>query len=604
MLPFRSTPCLSLLALGLILTAPADAAEAQLLIAPHIAGQDFCPQAADDPDVRTDTDAAALCRRQGANGAARIAALLDALGPPVSPSGHFALGYTLSLRLASYFTRRDGAWVLDRAALRNDIGVIRDIHRPVVVYLSANHFTDGGAEFLDSLAADDRNLMWSPAGPLPPSGYFALPVHAWTLADPDAPITRLRYQAVTAAMQELCRLDPAVRRRIAAVSLLGEIQQLYPDFFTGMGFDDHEAETDYSPASIAGFRHFLAGRFGTIAALDRAIGGDFADFAAVAPPDQDVVAKGGETLSHLSPSAAGTLAIYGWVFAGPGPAPLVTLYIDGQKAAEAPADLNRTDVPAADAAVTTPNVGWHFDYDYRRLAPGGHVLELTAAAADGRVTRFGFRHFTIAGTAGPPVVEQRLEAPDADAAWRVFIDGPADHATLRYNPLARLWQEYRALQVRRYYERFAMAAERFCLAPDKFFSHEITPQLNASWNSALMAVDAAQQPDRFYRPGATLYGGAAFGDAFFRLKSALGWHSYGVSELHPTFDLTQTAMVTMLDRHRQAGARFVAPYYLDAVPQRIPRTKDTLYDWRITPDNDRAGSAAFYRAIAELMRRH
>ena len=594
---------LGLLALGLLLAMPAGAAEPQLVIAPHIEGQDFCPQAVDDPTVLFDVDAVALCRAKGANAATRIAALLDAIGPAVSPSGHFALGYLISLRLASYFVLRDGAWVLDRAALRNDIAVIGQIDRPVVVYFSANHFTDGGAKFLDALAADDRNLMWSPAGPLRPSGYFTLPVHAWTLADPDAPVTRLRREAVEAAMQEICRLEPAAQQRITAISLLGEVQQLYPDFFNGMGFSDSEPETDYSPASIAGFRRWLAERFGTIDALNQEIGGHFVDFATVSAPSQDVVAQSGDPLSHLSPSAAGALAVYGWVFAGPGPAPLVTLHIDAQKVAQAPADLNRTDVPSADASVTTPNVGYHFDYDYRALAPGGHVLELTATTGDGKVARFGFRRFTVAGAEAPSTAP-RLDAPDAGPGLRVYIDGPADNATIRYNPLARLWQEYRALQVRRYYESFAELAERSCLPADKFFSHEITPQLNGSWNSGLMAVEAAQQPDRLFHPGTTLYGGAAFGDAFFRLKDALGWTIYGVSELHPTFDLPEESMVAMLERHRLAGARFVAPYYLDAAPAKVPRVKNTLYDWRITPENDRAGSAAFYRAIVELMRHH
>ena len=598
-----ATMRLSLLALGLLLVTAAGAAEPQLVIAPHIEGQDFCPQAVENPAVLFDVDAVTLCRAKDANAATRIAALLDAIGPAVSPSGHYALGYMIALRLASYFVEQDGAWVLDRAALRNDIAVIGAIDRPVVIYFSANHFTDSGAKLLDGLASDDRNLMWSPAGPLRPGGYFNLPVHAWTLADPDAPVTRLRREAVAAAMQEICRLDPAAQQRITAISLLGEVQQLYPDFFNGMGFSDSEPETDYSPASIAGFRHWLAERFDKIGALNQEIGGHFADFSGVAPPSQDVVAQSGDPLSHLSPSAAGSLAVYGWVFAGPGPAPLVTLYIDAQKVGEAPADLNRTDVPSADAAVTTPNVGYHFDYDYRALAPGGHVLELTATTGDGKVARFGFRRFTVAGAAAPSTAP-RLEVPDAGPGLRAYIDGPADNATIRYNPLARLWQEYRAVQVRRYYESFAELAERSCLPADKFFSHEITPQLNASWNSGLMAVEAAQQPDRLYHPGTTLYGGAAFGDAFFRLKDALGWTVYGVSELHPTFDLPEASMVAMLERHRLAGARFVAPYYLDAVPAKVPRVKNTLYDWRITPENDRAGSAAFYRAIVDLMRHH
>ena len=78
-----------------------------------------------------------------------------------------------------------------------------------------------------------------------------------------------------------------------------------------------------------------------------------------------------------------------------------------------------------------------------------------------------------------------------------------------------------------------------------------------------------------------------------------------MSELHPTFPLTVSQMEGMLDRHRRAGARFVAPYYMYSVPPRITPGTSELSAWKITPDNPdpRYGAAAFYRAIQDLMRR-
>ena len=75
-------------------------------------------------------------------------------------------------------------------------------------------------------------------------------------------------------------------------------------------------------------------------------------------------------------------------------------------------------------------------------------------------------------------------------------------------------------------------------------------------------------------------------------------------ELHPTFDLSAPQMEAMLERHRLEGARFVAPYYLYAVPTRIAPLENKLYSWRISKDNPQYGSANFYDAISDLMRTH
>ena len=76
--------------------------------------------------------------------------------------------------------------------IANAVRLIHDVHRPVVVYLSANHFTDGGIVLSKQLASDSRNLMWTKTGPVPAYEYFVVSLHAWTLVDYTAPITEMR----------------------------------------------------------------------------------------------------------------------------------------------------------------------------------------------------------------------------------------------------------------------------------------------------------------------------------------------------------------------------------------------------------------------------
>ena len=588
---------------------PAPPPSHTLLIAPHIQGIAFCPQAGDNPAVGDADQAAIYCAKVGSNAAATVNATLDALGPVFSPSHRYALGYILPLPLMRYFVKRDGTWQIDQKLLQNDLSLLRDVDRPAVLYFSANHFTDSGTALAKSLAADPRNLMWTSKGPLNDANYFAISITAWTIADDQAPVNVMRRQAFAAALEAVCKMDPAVRSRIAAVSLLGEVHQLYPDFTNGMGYGDSYSVTDYSPVSVKGFRDWLKTRYGDVGAFNSAVGGHFHTFDEIAPPSRNVLNGGGDPLQHLDASAAGTLAIYGWTHE-PHHSPLkIDLYIDGVKVASAPSDLNRTDVPDADKSVDTPNVGYHFDYDYRALKPGVHELELTATSADGKLARFGWRPFTVASPTGgavPALPAKRPVPPGVQTTegLSLNIDGPKDGVKILANPLAGLWLDYRNFQVRRYYEQFAALTRGSCIPRDKIFDHEVSPQLNATWDAQLMAVSAAQSPDPLYSQGATLYGGAAFGDAFFRFKQAQGWSTYSAPELHPTFALSRGNMEAMFERHRQANARFVSPYYLYAMPARFVALDTKLHNFRITPDNTKFGSSTYYEAIRDLMRHH
>ena len=259
-----------------------------LLIAPHISGAAFCDSAAADIHIVSEDQAQAACAARGENAADRITDLLDQVGPALSPSGQFALGYTLSLPLMRFYTKTPSGWALDQHEIDTAVRTIHDVKRRVVVYLSANHFTDGGLALSDALAGDPTNLMWTKSGPLKPDKYFVVALHAWTLSNMDAPITRMRRTAAAAVLDAICRLDTESRARIAGVSVLGEVHQLYDNFTAGQGYAAGFDITDYAPAAIAGFRRFLAVKFGDVSALNAMAGASFASFDSISPPSKDI----------------------------------------------------------------------------------------------------------------------------------------------------------------------------------------------------------------------------------------------------------------------------------------------------------------------------
>jgi hypothetical protein len=589
--------------------AGASAAAPPMVIAPHLSGEAFCASAAADPAVVTQEQAAAYCAARNENAASRITAFLYGIGPAISPSGHFALGYTLTLPLLGFYHRQPSAgWVLDRDALNVAIRTVRDVNRPVVVYLSANHFTDGGIELSDELSRDPRNLMWTRHGPLKSDGYFTVSLHAWTLTDMDAPITRLRREAFTAAMEEICRLDAPSRARIAGVSVLGEVHELVPNLTAGQGFDAGFDITDYSPISAARFADYLRMRFGTIDRLNTWMDASFQRFEDIQPPSRDIRRDVLHNFfEHIDAFAAGKVAVQGWAFDPSGRTPHVSLYLDGRFRGETLANLNRADVAEANKAVTSQNVGWRFDLDYRREPVGVHTLEVFLEA-HGRKTRIARRGLTVVArdqrpSPALPATAVQADAPDPKSPVLFYIDGPAPLTPLFYNPLAELWLEYRNKVVADYLAGFATIAARSCLGPDAVFSHQILPELNSSWNRDLLAVEQSQRPNPIYHQGATLYGGAAYGPAFFDWARAYGWTSYAVSELHPRFNRPVSDNDAMFEDHRAHGARFVAPYFMSITPPRVaPPLGVGLNAMVIDPTNHVLGSDTLYESIVDIMR--
>ena len=603
-----------LLAASLLPVAAAWAQNAEpgsapsLLIAPFVPGHDFCADAVADPSIVTDDQAAALCASHRQSPGDRLAAALDAIGPKISPSGKYQLGYTLNLPLFGLFRKQGQEWVVDTEKLQWALGNISAVDRPVVVFLSSDHFNVGGLEFAQELAQDPRNLMWSRGGPMVAGQYFDFATIAWTLTDQDAPVTKYRLQIFNAAIDAICALPPAAQARIAAVSVLGETHDLFPGLVVGPGFNIAPSDgTDYSPAAVAGFRSWLAQKYERISDLNREIGGAFSSFDAIEAPSKDIRHESlNNFFDHIDPFAAGNVPVVGWVHDKLGRRLRVTVLLDGRTLGVAQGGLSRTDVTDAVPSIADPNLGFRYDLDYRNVADGIHRLEVMVAVEDHPPLLLARRDLVIVDRAQDPVqpipsVETAAPPLATDPNHSGYLDGPVPLQSLFYNPLAALWLEYRNHVVRSYIEQFARIAAKSCIPVDKVFSHQITPSLYGSWNGDLLAADASKRPDPFYNQGTTLYGGAAFGQAFLDLKNQLSWQRYAVNEMHPLTRLSREEFSGMFELHRLNGAKFVAPYFISILPSRVPLSAE-FSRFSIAAGNPRYGSDLYWQAILDVMK--
>lgn len=579
-----------------------------LLIAPFLSGEYFCDDAVNNTAVKNENDAATFCAAEDRNGADRVNAALNAIGPAVSPSGKFQLGYTLNVPLFRYFINTNGKWVFDEASLARNLTIINDVARPVVIYLSSNHFIDANQTMALSLARNQQNLMWKHDGVMAPGQYFIVPSIAWTLADQTAPINTMRDAAFRGALEAICKLPAASRARIKAISVLGETHELFPDFEDGPSFSvPMQNATDYSPVAVRGFRTWLGQKYGTIGHLNHDLGAHYASFDAIDPPSKDIRTEHLSTyFDELDPYAAGSVAIYGWIYDRLGRDLTVTVYLDGALVGTAETGLNRTDVTSAVPSIKNPNVGFRLNLDYRDIAYGIHTLEVRVGAGSQTPLSLAKQSLVIVDRNQDPArpipdAGGNVAAIGTDVNLSGHLDNPAPLQSLFYNPLAQLWLQYRNQVVRSYIEHYARIAGSFCIPESKIFSHQITPALYGSWNPDLLAADASKLPDALYNQGTTLYGGAAFGNAFLTMKRQLGWTRYSVNEMHPGVALTPAQYQAMFEMHRMNGAVYVAPYFVSIIPARLPAV-GTLAQFRIAPDNQLDGSDLYWQAIRNAMK--
>ncbi|HCL87665.1 MAG TPA: hypothetical protein DIC45_14480 [Comamonadaceae bacterium] len=579
---------------------------AQMLLAPMIGVMEPC---VDQPPGQPGTPSSLTQRcaaPEGSAGALVEATLRQLDGGQPS---RYTLGYTLAVPLLKLFKPSGGDWVIDQATVDRLVNTVRDVRRPVVLYLFSTHF-EAQAPIEAALAQDSANMAWTQDGPLERDSYYGALIYDWSLATTGNGLTRRRVQAMRAVLDATCRLAPDERSRVRAVTLLGELHHLFPDFQAGMGFESPYRITDYSPASVQDFRAHLARQWGSIARLNRFLGSDYAAFDEVDPPSRDIRSQPLRRYTeHIDAFAHGWLPVSGWAHVAvpvPGHIPRVHVYLDGRPHGHAPVTLSRQDVLAARPEFATADTGWRLNLDFRRLPAGMHRLDLFLEDRPGHLVRLGERRVAIMDRQQSTPREQPLRgalpaAQPAAAGTEFHIDFPREQSAYYYNPLVPLWHDFRAQQVTRYLEFFDRQVAQSCLADVPRYTHQIIPFTNPGWDATRFAIEDSLRPHGTPRLGVSLYGEAAYGGSFAQWLRRSGQQRYGVTEFHPLKAMGPQELMQVLGTHARQGAQFLS-FFLEPEweGQRVPRGHNLF---SFDPQNPQFGSDVLYRSVQQGLKR-
>lgn len=570
-----------------------------------IHGVELCAPEVDGAAPGSEKELAAQCLESASSAATIIESALVGIGPATSANGRFEVGYTMPVPLLQLLVPAETGWQVDRRGVERLALTVKETNRPVVLHLFSTHFGIG-APIEEHLARDPANLSASALGPMTKDRYYSIDVYPWTFASTDNAITRYRQLVIGQFLDAVCRLPVSARRKIRAVTLLGELHHYHADFERGMGVGGPYIVSDYSQASVSGFRAFLASRFGDIGALNRAVGEEFESFAAVDPPSKDIRRQQLRRFTeHIDSFAHGQLPLIGWAFdSGRGTAEptWIRIYRNGVLMARVPARYGRQDVMQARPSFGTADVGWRYDLDFTGLAPGVYRLDFVAERPGGTLARIGARKVSIMdrnqSAPDTPPGDELPEASDA-AGLEASIDHPQDLASFFYNPLVPLWHEFRNEQVVRYLAHFERQVRASCLGDLDLYTHQIAPFVNPSWDTTKFAAEASLKDPGGLRLGISLYGEAAYGRSFLDWLDSTGHRSYGITEFHPLRPMSADEVRQTFEQHRQRGAAFLS-FFVDARPHGV-REHSKRNIFAIDPANPDFGSDKLHGAISTVV---
>ena len=437
--------------------------------------------------------------------------------------------------------------------------------------------------------------------------YYGWALYNWSL-DKRTAITARRIQAAQAVLREICKLEPSDIRKIRAITLLGEVHHLFPNFQSGMGFDPPYRVTDYSDASKAAFRKFLEQYFGTIARLNTIIGTKWNSFDEVDPPSKDMrTTRLRHFTEHIDSFAQGSLPVAGWAYV-PGasdrsPA-MVRIYRNGDLIARVPASLGRQDVLSALPQLGTANTGWRFDMDFRKLPAGQYRIDVLLENKPDDLVHLASRTISILDKARQPaqtLPQKPLPASrQPDASLQASVDLPVNQSSYFFNPLVTYWHAFRALQVVDYLQSFDKALTPSCMAQTPRYTHQIFPFSNPGWDETKYAIDASLGQLKGIEMGVSLYGEPTYGTSFFKWLSASRHKHYGVTEFHPLKPLDASELRRVLAAHEAQGARFLS-FFLEPRWNGRPVTRGHN-PFSLDPDNSQYGSPQIYQSFRQLLR--
>ncbi|WCM89161.1 hypothetical protein [Acidovorax sp. NCPPB 3576] len=587
--------------------APALPSEAhRLLLAPMVSVIEPCVLSPETLPASMQ-DLAERCQGPQGSAAALVESTLKTLQPADQTSPRQALGYTLPVPLLRLFRQEaDGAWRIDDEKVGRLVRTLRDTPRPAILYLFSTHFS-AEAPIEAALAADPANMGHTRDGALGTDDYYDSKVFNWTFATTRNSLTERREQAMRAVLDAACQLPAQDRAKIRGITLLGELHHLFPNFQAGMGFDGPYRVTDYSAASVEGFRRYLQAEFGGIEAFNRAVGGDYAAFSDVQPPSRDIRTEPLRRYTeHIDSFAQGTLPISGWAHvegATPERPAWIHLYRNGHFAGKTAVRLGRQDVLAAKPEFGDANTGWRLDLDFRGLPAGLHQLDIFLETRPGALTHLGRRDVAIMdrqqNTPQPQPQAALPASTPAAPGVQAHIDTPRDASSYYYNPLVPLWHAFRAQQGVDYLRYFDGVVARSCLTGVPRYTHQIVPFTNPGWDENKFAIQASLRPLGNIRLGVSLYGEPTYGHSYFDWLGHSGNTRYGITEFHPLKAMDASSLQRVFDAHAQKGADFLSffaePRWHGAL---VPRGHNMF---SFDPDNTKFGSDRLYRATQQTL---
>ena len=586
--------------------APALPARSTFYLMPTVEGLFACPKGLANTSLKGIEQVNNYCIVHKLDAATKVSRLLDQLEPG-GPKGQVQVGYLATLQLLSLYKRQGKEWVIDDRKLQAFLQVLSKIKRPVVVYLSTDHFDSQGA-LVDGLLQDPANLMLLSSGKPAMANYFGYRIAPYTLlTDDKIAVNFYRFQALQTVIQRLAKLPKEVQNRLIAVTLPGELHHMFSDFESGTGRYENIQVTDYSAASVAGFRAWLIEKYGSLKNFNTSHGFAFADANDIPAPSKDLRNGTTRTLAeHFDAYADGGLPIGGWLWDPQGRVKQLDLYIDGKRVGPVQQGFNRLDVYRTLAEVSTPNVGFRRDVDFSKIAPGQHVAQVVATSGPdlylvGQVA-FGIKQAgDKAGKTTKPLDLKGLKPLAELAGVKAWLDLPRAGIDLYFNPLARDWNQYRAWQVRRMMDRLTQIAANAGLPASKIYSHQILPGINSSWNPQLFAVEQTLGADIPWKMGINLYGGATNSDWVRQFLTVGKFTDYGVPEFNPQQWKRPGVHLEAMKSHYLGGARFISPYFLTTVPDLYRGgIVNGVNAMELRPDNPKDGSDQFYQAIRQF----
>jgi hypothetical protein len=522
------------------------------------------------------------------------------------PVGNFQLGYTLNVPLLHLFELQGEELKINKDAVNRIAKTIKNVDRPVVLYLFSDHFeVDSPVE--NALAKNPDNLLFSKNGPMPVDSYYGSKVYPWAFTNVNNQVTHLREVAVNAVLDRVCYLPRRIQQRVVGVTLLGELHHMFPDFQGGMGFGGDYVISDYSAISVRDFRRYLSSRYVSIDKLNAVLGSSFSGFDEINPPAKDIRKESlNNYWEHMDAYAHGILPVSGWVAGGSrsaGQRDWIHLYDNGEFFAKVPAAFGRQDVLAAHPELLSPDVGWQFNWRYADLPPGMHTLDVFLARETDALVHLGSRQIAIMersqSTPRMLPVKPLPHAVGAGKSLLFQVDQPVSLTSYYFNPLAVVWHDFRKYQVTQYLEHFAKIAKGKCIDQDLIYSHQILPFVNPGWDETKFGVGRDLAVPENMRLGISLYGEASYGTSFFDWFKETRRSSYGITEFHPLKAMDAQELKAVFTRHYQNNAQFLSFFAESVGWDENPANRPNIFSFE--KKNKNVGSDVLFDSVKEIL---